>query len=68
MQEPLDNLSALARRVHAHLDEDPDRTETVEKIAEACGLAPGQTATALQELKAGGRAVETFGGWSVLAS
>ncbi len=49
MQEPLDNLSESARRVHTHLDEDPDRTEQVEAIAEAVGLSTGQTANALRE-------------------
>jgi hypothetical protein len=66
VQEPLDNLSEQARRVHAYLEGDPDRTEHLEGIAEAVGLSEGDTANALRELEAGKRAVETFGGWSVL--
>jgi predicted Rossmann fold nucleotide-binding protein DprA/Smf involved in DNA uptake len=66
MQEALDNLSENARRVHAHLAEDPDRTEKYEQIAASVGLAPGETLDALRELQAGGRADETMGGWSVL--
>jgi predicted Rossmann fold nucleotide-binding protein DprA/Smf involved in DNA uptake len=66
MQEPLDNLSDNAQRVHAYLDEDPDRTEKLEVIARAVGLTPGRTAEALRELEAGQRAVEAYGGWSVL--
>jgi hypothetical protein len=66
VQEPLENASENARRVHAYLDEDPDRTESVEAIAEGVGLSSGLTADALRELEAAKRAVETFGGWSVL--
>lgn len=66
VQEPLDNLSGYARRVHSYLDEDPNRTEQLEVIAERVCLATGKVADALRELDAGGRAVESFGGWSVL--
>jgi hypothetical protein len=66
MQEPLDNLSENAQRVHEYLDEDPERTERLEAIAHAVGLTTGRTADALRELEAGQRAAESFGGWSVL--
>jgi hypothetical protein len=68
MQEPLDNLSGNARRVHTYLMGMGDRSETLEVIAESVGLTPGETADALRELQAANRADETFGGWSVLGS
>jgi hypothetical protein len=66
MQEPLENLSGSAQRVHSHLAEDPDRTEELAIIADAVGLSEGETANALRELAAATRAAESFGGWSVL--
>jgi DNA-binding MarR family transcriptional regulator len=66
VQEPLENLSENARRVHAYLAQDPNRTEKLEDIARSIRLTPGQTADALRELQAAERADETFGGWSVL--
>jgi predicted Rossmann fold nucleotide-binding protein DprA/Smf involved in DNA uptake len=66
MQESLDNLSENARRVHVRLEENPERTEKAEVIAENVGLTPGKTLDALRELQAANRAAETFGGWSIL--
>jgi DNA-binding Lrp family transcriptional regulator len=66
MQEPLENLSERARRVHDYLAKDPDRTEELGVISAAIGLSEGETANALRELAAASRADESFGGWSVL--
>lgn len=66
MQEPLENLSESAQRVHAHLAEDPNQTEPLGVIATAADLSEGETANALRELAAADRAAESFGGWSVL--
>jgi hypothetical protein len=66
MQEPLENLSQNAQRVHACLAADPNRTMSLEKIADETGLKPGETADALRGLEAATHAVESFGGWGVL--
>jgi predicted Rossmann fold nucleotide-binding protein DprA/Smf involved in DNA uptake len=66
VQQPLDSLSQNARRVHAYLAKFPDRTETLEVIAEGVGLTAGETEDALRELEVAGLAAESFGGWSVL--
>ncbi len=66
MQEPLDNLSDNARRVHENLATDPNATKRLEEIASEVELGEGDTANALRELEAGTRAAESFGGWSVL--
>lgn len=66
MQEPLDNLSGNARQVHENLAADPDATKQLDVIASEIGMSEGETANALRELRAGQRAVESFGGWSVL--
>ena len=66
MQEPLDNLSPDAQRVHANLMEDPDSTRPLEVIAADVGFTEGETANALRELQAAHRAAESFGGWSVV--
>jgi hypothetical protein len=69
MQEPIDNLSDDAKIVHDSLTDHPDLT-TPEAIADGPygleQLTPGQVGSALRELEAGSRAVETFGGWSVV--
>jgi DNA-binding MarR family transcriptional regulator len=66
VQEPLENLSQNAQRVHAYLLEDPERTSELEEIAERVGLTQGETADALRGLEAATRAAESFGGWAVV--
>lgn len=66
MQEPLDNLSDDARRVHGNLAADPNATKKLDVIANEVGLTEGDTANALRELEAASRAVESMRGWSVL--
>jgi DNA-binding MarR family transcriptional regulator len=65
MQEPLENLSQNAQRVQACLAEDPNRTMTLEGIADETGLKPGATVDALRSLEATNHASESFGGWAV---
>jgi hypothetical protein len=62
MQEPLENLSANAQRVHTHLITDHEQDYSLEEIAVAVDLREGEVANALRELDAAGRASETFGG------
>jgi hypothetical protein len=65
MQRPLEDLSENARRVHAFLAQDPDRSETLYVIAESVGLGVDEAANALRELAGAQRAKETSppGGW-----
>jgi hypothetical protein len=66
IQEPLENLSQNAQRVHACLATDPNRTMSLEEIADETGLRLGETADALRGLEAATRAAESFGGWGVV--
>jgi DNA-binding MarR family transcriptional regulator len=66
VQEPLENLSKNAQRVHAYLMENPNRSTDLAGIAEQVGLTQGETADALRGLEAADRAAESLGGWSVL--
>lgn len=66
MQEPLENPSANAQQVHAHLVAYPEQDYSLEEIAAAADLREGEVANALRELDAAGWAGETFGGWSVV--
>ena len=69
MQEPIDNLSDGAKIVHDSLIDHPHLT-TPEAIATGPygpqQLSAGGVADALRELEAGGRAAESFAGWSVV--
>lgn len=70
MQEPLENLSQDANLVHMSLTDHPE-LKTPEDIAGGPyglqQLTAGQAARALRELEAASRAVESFGGWSVVS-
>ena len=69
MQQPLDNMSDAAKLAHRSLTDHPD-LKSPEAIAGGPygvdQLNAGHIADGLRELEAGGRAAETFGGWSVL--
>lgn len=65
-QQPVAALSANAQIVYASLD--PDHVEPAEAIADLVShsMAAAESWTALQELEAAGRAVQTMGGWTRL--
>jgi hypothetical protein len=69
MQQPLDNMSGAAKLAYKSLKEHPE-LKTPEAIAEGPfgvdQISAGDIAEGLRELEAGGRAAETFGGWSIL--
>jgi hypothetical protein len=69
MQEPLENMSDAARLAYASLRDHPE-LRTPEAISEGPysvqQIGVGDIANGLRELEAGGRAAQTFGGWSIL--
>lgn len=69
LQQPLDNMSNAAKLAYKSLRDHPHLT-TPEAIANGPysidQLNAGDIADGLRELEVGGRAAETFGGWSIL--
>jgi hypothetical protein len=66
MQAALEELGMDARNVHAYLAKDPDGSADVDVIADSTELTEARVASALRELSIGGRADESFAGWSVV--